>query len=1117
MVRLQRRTCSLAVSAALAAMVGAAASAEAPRLESKASAVTSPVLEAFAESGQKPYIIGFRDLPAITFKTRLKTSLPPLRGKKAVDLEASMNQYAETLESRQKAQETRLKSAVGRNFEVTHRMQHAFNGIVATLSPAEAAALAQDPAVSLIEPYKEYALDDDTGPAVIGAPTVWTDGTGIHRAAFMTRERTGVSFFNRRALGEGVVVGIIDTGINQRSPSFAEIDPLSGFTFSNPLGQGNYLGQCRAGGVDAGRCNDKLIGGHDFVFNAVCTPNTPATDPCRPGGTFREEASFGDNDGHGSHAAGSAIGNTRFVSFRGNSLEISGIAPRAHVVAYDACYTVIATGQGLCPNVATLASINQAVIDGVDVINYSIGGGAQPWSEAISQAFLAAADAGIVVAASAGNSGPGPSTNGHNQPWVLTVAAAQSGRAGFEFTLNTSGAAVPANLQRVVLNAGSGGVDLSASLPALPLRAGPGFAGASDGCTASGAFPAGFFANRIALVRRGGCTFGEKAVNATTAGARAVIIVNNVAGAIAPSVPGTTVPVFGMPQAEGVALQGLSTTDTTLTASIPFPATRIANTADQLAAFSSRGPTPFSLLKPNITGHGVNILEPVACPDPAQWATPACANIAGLMSGTSMSSPQLAGSAALMRQLFPDWSPAEIKSALMMTAVQTVRLEDGTTPAGPFAAGAGRVQIDRAARAGLVLDEQRADYLAANPTTGGDPSGLNQAALVNRGCGPSSCTFTRTFRSTRGTFQTFSASLGGVTGSVSNPVFTVPPFGTATLSVTVNTAGQPSDGSHRFGALTLTSTGNDTASRSPDLRLPIAVAVRAPELTLSTETIAISAPANSSRSANFSVWSNSNPVDFTISTSGSGSGAVVSQSSLGATSGFATGFFSNFGIGLYAGDDFVVAASSRITRISTDLFNVGALAGPATVVQWSIFPDAGGVPAGNPETSPGAAVWRFSTPLSGPGVSLVGGVLRLDLVAAGQNVTLPPGRYWLVPQVNTTFANRYAWFASNEGNGTPPRTIQPSLAPPGNTWNVPANAPAGLAFNITGTVGCGAPWIAGVAPASGRGSAGSPASVSFTVNTAGLAPGNYTGFVCVNSNDPARPQASVRVNLTVTP
>jgi len=1117
MVRLQRKRCSVAVSAALVAMVGTVASAAVPKLAAEAVVKQSPVLEAFAESGRMPHIIGFRDVPAVTFKTQLKASSPPLRGKKALDLEASVAQYAETLEARQKALETRLKSVAGRSFEVTHRMQHAFNGIVATLSPAEAAALARDPAVTLVEPYKEFALDDDTGPGVIGAPTVWSSGTGIHRAAFMTRERTGVSLFNRRALGEGVLVGIIDTGINLRSPSFAEVDPLSGFEFSNPLGPGNYLGQCRPGGVDAGRCNDKLIGGHDFVFSAVCTPNAPATDPCRPGGTFREEASFGDNDGHGSHVAGTSAGNSRFVSFRGNVVEISGIAPRAHVVGYDACYTLVATGQGLCPNVSTLASINQAVIDGVDVINYSIGGGAQPWSEAISLAFLAAADAGIFVAASAGNSGPGPSTNGHNQPWVTTVAAAQSGRDGFEFTLNTSGANVPASLQRVVLRAGSGGVELSATVPSLPLRAGPGFAGTSDGCTASGAFPAGFFANRIALVRRGGCTFIEKANNAAAAGARAVILVNNAAGILTPSVPGATVPVFGMPQAEGVALQGLAATDPTLTASIPFPATRITNTVDQLAAFSSRGPAPFSLLKPNITGHGVNILEPVACPDPAQWATPACINAAGLMSGTSMSAPQIAGAAALLRQLFPDWSPAEVQSALMMTATQTVRLEDGVTPAHPFAAGAGRVQVDRAARAGLVLDEQRADYLAANPGIGGDPAGLNLAGLVNRGCGPTTCTFTRTFRSTRGTFQTFSASLSGVTGSISTPVFTVAPFGTATVTVTVNTAGQPADGSFRFGALTLTSTGNDHASRSPDLRLPVAVAVRAPELTLSTETIAISAPANTSRSASFSVWSNSNPVEFSVSTTGTGTGAVVSQSRLGATSGFATGFFTDFGIGLYAGDDFVVPASSRIARISTDLFNVGALATPATVVQWSIFPDAGGVPAGNPETSPGAAVWRFSSPLSGPGVSLVGGVLRLDLAAAGQNVTLPPGRYWLVPQINTTFANRYAWFVSNEGNGTPPRLIQPSLAPPGNTWNVPPNPPAGMAFGIIGTVGCGAPWIGGVAPASGRGLAGAPATVGFTVNTQGLAPGNYTGFVCVNSNDPARPQASVRVNLTVTP
>ena len=123
----------------------------------------------------------------------------------------------------------------------------------------------------------------------------------------------------------------------------------------------------------------------------------------------------------------------------------------------------------------------------------------------------------------------------------------------------------------------------------------------------------------------------------------------------------------------------------------------------------------------------------------------------------------------------------------------------------------------------------------------------------------------------------------------------------------------------------------------------------------------------------------------------------------------------------------------------------------------------------------------------------------------------------MVPQVNTLFANRFAWFVSQDGNGTPPRTTQPSLAPPNNGWNVPTNPPAGLAYTINGTVGCGASWLSGLAPTSGRAAAGSPASVGFSVNTAGLAPGNYTGFVCVGSNDPSRPQASIRVNLTVTP
>ncbi|MBO7942764.1 S8 family serine peptidase, partial [Streptomyces sp. S9] len=107
---------------------------------------------------------------------------------------------------------------------------------------------------------------------------------------------------------------------------------------------------------------------------------------------------FGDTNGHGSHTASTAAGNAWTANFKGRNIRISGVAPHANIVAYDICYTNIATGQGLCPNVSAVAAIDQAIADGVDVINYSIGGGANPWGEAVSLAFLNAADAGIFIA-----------------------------------------------------------------------------------------------------------------------------------------------------------------------------------------------------------------------------------------------------------------------------------------------------------------------------------------------------------------------------------------------------------------------------------------------------------------------------------------------------------------------------------------------------------------------------------------------------------------------------------------------------------------------------------------------------------------------------------------------
>ena len=191
------------------------------------------------------------------------------------------------------------------------------------------------------------------------------------------------------------------------------MDPIDGYQHVNPLGAGNYLGTCQPGGPDAGRCNDKLIGGYDFVCNLPAPVGVGYTY-CSATGYFREEPGFGDTNSHGSHVAATAAGNHRDALYKGATRRISGVAPRANIVAFDVCYHDLASGGGSCPNTAALSAIDQAVADGVvDVINFSISGGVMPWSDAISLAFLNAVDAGIYVAVAGGNSGPGPSTVNH--------------------------------------------------------------------------------------------------------------------------------------------------------------------------------------------------------------------------------------------------------------------------------------------------------------------------------------------------------------------------------------------------------------------------------------------------------------------------------------------------------------------------------------------------------------------------------------------------------------------------------------------------------------------------------------------------------------------------------
>jgi len=1043
------------------------------------------------------YIIVFKEPALASYKGTLPGLPQPERYRDAqgtlrLDSEGGNSErYVDYLEQRQTQMEARMSTMLGRDVAPRLTMQHALNGMVVDLSDAEARAMRAMSDVRLVEAYREYELDTDTGPALIGAPAVWNGTNPGAPAAYN---------------GEGVVVGIIDSGINFGSPSFSAVGPVDGYTHTNPLGSGNYLGTCAPGDVDAGRCNDKLIGGYDFVCGAPVNACTNAA--------LREEPGFGDTNGHGSHTAATAAGNLRDATFSGNTLRISGVAPRANVIAYDVCYTEISTGRGLCANSATVAAVDQAVADGiVDVINYSISGGRDPWSEATSLAFMNAVDSGIFVAASAGNNGPGPDTMGHHEPWVSSTAAANHGRAGFSIAMSVTGPSpVPANLAPIIVNQGSGGVAFNATIPAsTPLRISAGFDTASDGCAA---YPANTFAGAIAVIRRGTCGFAIKVNNASAAGAVAVVIANNAAGIIVPTVTGTTVPVFSVTQAEGDALRNFGQANpSTATAQITFPAIPLPNVPDALAAFSSRGPAArYNIMKPDITAPGVDVLATIA-----GTAVTGSENLVGLLSGTSMASPHQAGAAALIRQARPGWTAPEIKSALAMTADQTVLLEDTVTPANPFARGSGRVRVDRAINAGLVMDETLANYQAANPATGGDPATLNQPSLYTRNCSPI-CTFYRTFRNTRATSATWRVQLQGVSGSV--PTFmTVPGNGTLRVKFTVYGFALPANGATQFGTLVLTpATGS-----LPVLRLPVGVAVQPPSLSIPAS-LSLSVAPNGVGSVYFPLANTGGSgLSYTFSNTGTAAQRVIDAPNTGVASGFRNTIYTDPATAgsqaQFAADDFVLDQPTQVTSLLVSGFVVSnvPLTTAATNLTWSLYPDAGGLPAGNPQTNPAAALWTYTSTPIGPGVTTVGASdIQLNLVAAGQNVNLPPGRYWLLVNTRGTFANRFAHFGSNTQSGNAGfASITVATNGTGN-WVANPSLP-GLTMRILGNVPCGAPWIGGTYASSGTLAAGATVQALTVAYGTGLAPGNYRANVCIQSNDPVTPSLAVPLNLTVTP
>lgn len=1086
----------------------------------------SSAIDAYAKSGVETasnwYIIGFK-APPLALADRDGSGLQTLPRTQNGHLDVHAPAAVEYVDDLVQAQQAILRdagSALGRTLAPQLSFQHAFNGVVLRLSGEEAVRIGSRPDVALVEPYHEYALDTDVGPQLIGAPGIW-DGTAT-TGGIKTR-------------GEGVVIGVIDSGANLGSPSFSATD-LDGYTHVNPLGSGNYIGWCNPinPNHNAARdlCNDKLIGGWDFVDFV----NTPTV-------TVYEAAGFEDNGGHGSHTASTAGGNRRNAVINGIPLVISGVAPRANLVIYDACYTEAAAARrGLCPNVSTVASINQAVADGIiDVINYSIGGGGEPWLEATSQAFLAAHNAGIYVAASAGNSGPGSNTLGHLEPWVSTTAASTHSRQfGAKFTLTAPGVP-PANAQNIEVRMGA------LPWPALPtsgpLVVSPGFAnGTTDGCSG---YPAGTFApgavSGLAVLSldadTSACGSGTRRANAIAAGAAGVIFVDDQFINLGAS--GTSWSMLAADWANIAA--AISGDPANAAATITAAQALSSGQADVMADFSSRGPNRFTLLKPDLTAPGVSILAAYDRWDdsgavPGVLITPPTAdNNVAAISGTSMSSPHHAGSAALLRALNRSWTPTQIKTALVSTTTATnVFKEDGSTPSDPFDRGSGRIDLAAAVKAGLIMDESGANFSAADPDNGGDPSQLNLPSFQNLNC-IGTCSFPRAVRGTRAQPVTWTASVSGLPVGAAN--VTPASFSASALSVTafsldIDSLQLPQD-TTLFGELVLT----PSIPSIPVSRMAIAVRRANPDIDvqpasisrLITDPASFSVPVTVSNLGNPSiVWQN----DIT----GTATTSLLAQRG-NLANGFTSGYFlaqAGGAAGAFYADDVNPGSDATVTRIRAEGFMTGSptssLDARAQLITFRIYNNgAGNVPAGDPDAGTAGELWKCDVATTNPGLEFRtaersdNAIFELNLGTVTGCPAAPVlqagNKYWfaVTPTINGTSAQRrWAWFRALEADtvGSPAQRIAPALFGITAWESIPA--PADLALTVQGTVACGAPWLSLDLGGDTLG-IGASSSATLTINPAGLAPGDHVGYVCFDTqgSDPDEAKVVLPVTLQV--
>lgn len=627
---------------------------------------------------------------------------------------AEIQSYARELA----ASQDRTLARVGPGAEKIYSYRYSFNGFAARMTEIQAAKMVHLPEVL-------HVWEDEVRPLATNFSAEFLD---LFDNEAGLRGPLGLD-------GEDVVIAFIDSGVAPGHPSLKD-SRLSGPTVcesrwaeSTFLGlwlcrtfrnapetllyeaPEDWLGSCEAGdGWTEEDCNNKLIGARWFSDGAV------ASGPIDDGEFFSPR----DVDGHGTHTATTAAGNRTDASAFGTFLgRVEGIAPRARVAVYKACWLRPGSTRAACNTSDLALAIDTAVADGVDIINYSVGNTRRDVTAPDDLALLAATKAGVLAVVAAGNEGPTLGTIGSpaGAPWVITTAA--SSRNG-SHALEAMQIDAPSSI------AGRYEVREAAFTPALsvegPVEADLALVDDGDdsldngdpGTTRDACEPienGDEIAGNIAFIERGGCEFIVKIRNAEDAGAVAVVVYNIAGDPIVMTGPqqnSVGIPAVMMGQADGNLvideIEAGQTVEVVLNKSLFLT---VDDTGNKLGSFSSRGPAPIpGILKPDVTAPGINILAGFT-PDAANSNS---GESFGYLTGTSMAAPHVAGVAALLKQAHPEWSPAVLKSALMTSAYQDVTLQGGDAEANPFDFGAGHIEPNRAVDPGLVFETTDADY-----------------------------------------------------------------------------------------------------------------------------------------------------------------------------------------------------------------------------------------------------------------------------------------------------------------------------------------------------------------------------------------------------------------------